>query len=236
MVAHRDGVTLYAERGSSLPDQASIVSIFEGLAAACAVFVDFHQQRTLERALEYQQRLVAGGQSGGHRFDQKEFEIWKARGLAARASMLKASVGVINHVDPWPLNEARALLQRMWGLEEQRIAAMNLADQIDKVTSEIAGHMREHRTRLVQGLVSGVGLGILLKEVVEVAEPLFVPNLHKWLLQLARPTLPPEALPALDKVVKQLHIWHEIAAGALLLGVVLGFVAYLRLGAKGGGH
>jgi hypothetical protein len=232
VVVHRDGVTAFDDWTATRVAIESIAAIFRDLARAWGSLAKFHSDRSLETALNYQAALLRHGS----KFDRKAFEDWKENSWAKRAEVLKVGVGVLSHADPWPLNRFRRLVCEVWGLEEQRHETLEAIDRIDKVTTEIAAHQRERRSKLLQALGAGLGLGILCKEMLETIQPLFIANPYEWQLKVFRNNLPQDQVEQLIQIAHNLHIWHFGGVLALICGLFAGVVLYLRYGAKMSEH
>ncbi|MGH9848095.1 MAG: hypothetical protein ACREEM_56140, partial [Blastocatellia bacterium] len=145
LVLHRDGVSVFDDWTGTPLDIKAIHSVFHDMAGAWQALVRFHANKSLDDALSYHNKLVENPSS----FKHHEFEEWKRESWAKRAEVLKAAVSVLNHAEPWPLNEFRALLATLWGFDEQRRETLETIDRIDHVTSEIAGFLRERRSRWI---------------------------------------------------------------------------------------
>lgn len=228
VVIHRDGATVFEDSTGAGFDLTAVQSILLDMAEAWQDLTRFHAERSLEKALEYQSGLL--DKRATFRFG--DFERWKAAIWSHRAKALRVGIKMSNHADPWPMNELRRQVTMFWGFDEHRQAILDTIEQIDRITSEIATHLRERRSRIVQAVGAGLALGIVAKEVAETIRWAFVDNAYAFQLALFRSTAPADAINQLADAAHTLHQWEMINIGALAVGLVGGGLLYLRLGAK----
>lgn len=228
LVLHRAGVTAFEDWTNTPLEIDAINSIFNDLAQASARLIDFHGKKPLEEALEYQSLILKNPKS----VHLKQFEVWKKNSWELRAEALKVSVSVLNHADPWPLNEFRTLLAKEWGINEQRDETLRAIDRIDHVTTEIVADFRDRRAKVVQAIGSGLAVGIIFKEVVETLKEVWVASSYEWQLELIRQFVPVEIPKELEKISHNLEVWDWATLVALLVGLACGVIVYLTYGTK----
>lgn len=228
LVLHRDGATAFDDWTSKPLEIDAITSIFRDMAHAWSDLVRFHDKKSLEEALKYHNDLLRNPKPSKLR----KFEEWKDKSWTNRAEALKVGVSTLNHADPWPLNEFRARLAKIWGFDEQRQAMLEAVDRIDKVTSDIVAALRERRAKIVHATGAGLAFGIVAKEVVETFRQAWVANSYEWQLALSRPA-PQEDL---ERIAHNLQYWDWASLAALIIGLMGGVAIYLIFGARASEH
>jgi hypothetical protein len=222
------GVTAFDDWTSTPLEIDAIRSIFRDMARASAQLITFHEKKSLEKALNYQKDLLTNPRS----FRLKAFEEWKKNSWTLRAEALTVSVSILNHADPWPLNEFRARLGKEWGFDEQRDETLKAIDRIDLVTSEIVADFRDRRAKWVQAIGSGLAGGIVFREVIETWKQVAVANTYEWQLELIRQFAPAARTKELEAIAHSLHGWEWASLVALIVGLIFGVVVYLTYGTK----
>ena len=221
LIIHRDGVTAFEDWTGMRLEIDAISKIFKAMANAWSALMVFHDNQSLEQVLEYQERLLASPS-----FRRKEFEEWKKDSWVAQAKVLKVGVSVVNHADPWPLNEFRASLVKMWGFDEQRHETLETIDHIDRVTSEIASELRERSVKFLHTIGAALATGFVFKEAVEA----FQPAVFNWQWKLIdwffpNPAKPP-TIETLHDIRDNLERWDWAAVVFMLVGFVVGGATY----------
>ncbi|MCM8621749.1 MAG: hypothetical protein NFW16_08415 [Candidatus Accumulibacter sp.] len=228
VLVHRDGATAFDDWTRARLDIDRITQIFRDMAHAWNDLVEFHGGKSLEKAIEYHTALLERPAS----FKPHDFEAWKNSSWTNQAKVLKVGVGALNHADPWPLNEYRALLGKTWGFDEQRQETLEAVDRIDRVTSEIAADLRERRAKKIQAVGAGLAFSIVTKELSEVVRHAFIPNPYEWQLQLLRQFAPEDAVEHLHEIAHEMHLWELGTLGLMFLAFVVGVVLYVRAGTR----
>lgn len=215
IVSHAQGVTLF----SRSPDNqaiAGLVNVAQRIAALSDNYAHFLQQ-TREMFKKWAEQLT-------HRSATIEDKQWEDEIFSLRVNALN----VLNSTDTLfasaPENRLSEMLQRQWGLHEQRGSLFAQVDRLDALMQDAIAKQKSRRHRIYGSLFSALGMGIAASHVWEPVRDILTTNEYEWqLLLFKQPDITPQQL---AEIAGQSAHFELITLIIFLTFGLLGFVLF----------
>ncbi len=215
IVSHQQGVTLF----SRAPDNKELEGLLN-VARRIAMLSDEYAQflgKTREIFKKWPQQLK---QHGGPSEDKQ----WEEEIFALRVNALN----VLNSTDilfaSAQQNRLSEMLQRQWGLHEQRGNLFAQVDRLDALMRDAIARQNSRRHRIYGSLFSALGMGIAASHVWEPVRDILTTNEYEWqLLLFKHPDTTPQQL---AEIAGQSAHFELISLIVFLAFGLLGFILF----------
>lgn len=215
IVSHQQGVTLF----SRAPDNKELEGLLN-VARRIAMLSDEYAQflgKTREIFKKWPQQLK---QHTGTIEDKQ----WEEEIFALRVNALN----VLNSTDilfaSAQQNRLSEMLQRQWGLHEQRGNLFAQVDRLDALMRDAIARQNSRRHRIYGSLFSALGMGIAASHVWEPVRDILTTNEYEWqLLLFKHPDTTPQQL---AEIAGQSAHFELISLIVFLAFGLLGFILF----------
>lgn len=215
IVSHQQGVTLF----SRAPDNKELEGLLN-VARRIAMLSDEYAQflgKTREIFKKWPQQLK---QHAGTIEDKQ----WEEEIFALRVNALN----VLNSTDilfaSAQQNRLSEMLQRQWGLHEQRGNLFAQVDRLDALMRDAIARQNSRRHRIYGSLFSALGMGIAASHVWEPVRDILTTNEYEWqLLLFKHPDTTPQQL---AEIAGQSAHFELISLIVFLAFGLLGFILF----------
>lgn len=215
IVSHQQGVTLFS-RSPDNPQLEGLVNVARRIAALSDEYAQFLRQ-TREIFKKWPQQLK---QQAGTIEDKQ----WEEEIFALRVNALN----VLNSTDTLfasaQQNRLSEMLQRQWGLHEQRGSLFAQVDRLDALMRDAIARQNSRRHRIYGSLFSALGMGIAASHVWEPVRDILTTNEYEWqLLLFKHPDTTPQQL---AEIAGQSAHFELISLIVFLAFGLLGFILF----------
>lgn len=225
---HRDGVTLFDDETEISFNQAGFKETALQVADYLCKYHEFIQGNWLKNALGNQARL----RNKGGRFNIKEFHDWQQRSADAKRALHEVMNSRFLQIESPEQSRLRESIEISWGFAGYRDGLLDMVERSDQVTHQIFSLLREKRDKWLNSILTGLGSGLLAKQIFEPFKDKFTMNMYEWQIEMFRNNAD---LSKLKAIADQTASWELYTIGVFVTFFVAGFVLYWRNGAKLGG-
>lgn len=215
IVSHQQGVTLFS-RSPDDPALDDLLDVARRIAALSDEYAQFlRQTREIFKKWPRQLKQQAG---------TIEDKQWEEEIFALRVNALN----VLNSTDTLfasaRQNRLSEMLQRQWGLHEQRGNLFAQVDRLDALMRDAIARQNSRRHRIYGSLFSALGMGIAASHVWEPVRDILTTNEYEWqLLLFKHPDTPPQQL---AEIAGQSAHFELITLIVFLAFGLLGFILF----------
>lgn len=215
IVSHQQGVTLFS-RVPDNPALAEMLNVARRIASLSDAYAQFLRQ-TREIFKKWPARL---NQQAGTIEDKQ----WEEEIFALRVNALN----VLNSTDTLFTsareNRLSEMLQRQWGLHEQRGNLFAQVDRLDALMRDAIARQHSRRHRIYGSLFSALGMGIAASHVWEPVRDILTTNEYEWQLMLFKH--PETTTQQLAEIAGQSAHFELISLIVFLAFGLLGFILF----------
>ena len=223
-VIHRGGVTLFDEKTAINFDRDRLVNTAVLVRNSLISYKLFMKGGWIQKAFVTQTGLRTKS-----KFDMKAFRVWQESASEAKSKLLETMSSKLEKTETYDEAALRQALEKYWGLGDQRSQVLEMLDRVDKATEEIFAQLRERRDRVMNSVITGLGAGLLAKEVIEPFKSKYTMNLYEWQIELF---MKDSDIGYLEKIAHQLANWELYSVLAFVGAFIVGVALYWFKGSK----